>query len=138
MNDDDSLQNLVNKTQVNRFGGYYMPGKSYSPERIAEFVDLYHKFIECNGKEPTISEHMEACKIGSRDFALKIINHCKHGIKLNNLKQGHRHVGPLSRIEHCNEHLSLDLHVLYLDWPSRPMFSYRCLIKEIRTVCISE
>ena len=66
MNDDDLLQNLVSKTKVNRFCGYYTQGKTYSPERIAECVDLYHKFIECNGKETTISEFMEVCKMQDR------------------------------------------------------------------------
>ena len=138
MNDDDSLQNQVNKTQVNRFGGYYVRGKSYSPERIAECADMCHKFIEHNGKEPTISEFMEVSKIGGRDFALRIINHCKHGVKLKYLKQGHRHLGPLSRIECHNEGLSLYLCVLYLDWPSRTIMSYKYHIKQMRGVDISE
>ena len=99
MNDNYSLQNLINNTHVNRFGGYLTPGRSYPPEKIADFFDKHHQFQCSNDREPTLNEFVEVSKIGGSDFALKVVHCCNHNVKLIIVKQEHHHVGPLSRIE---------------------------------------
>ena len=125
MNQANSLQNQINNTGINRFGGHCTPGVSYSPARIAECVGKYHEFKDNVGREPSIDEFMEASKIGGRDLAIKILHNCKYDITLNTVIQGHRHVGPLSRIECFNEGISLDLYLLYLENPDQTMRSYK-------------
>ena len=136
-NDNDSLQNLISNADVNRFGGYFTLGRSCPPAKIAEFVDEHHQFQCFHGREPTLNEFMEVSKIGGRDLALKIIHYCKHNVTLVNVKQGHRHIGPLSRIECFNEGIGLDLHMLCLDWPSRPARSCCFETKEKHGVHVS-
>ena len=137
MNDHNSLHNRVCETYKNRFGGYYANGKSYSPERIAECVDKFHEFnLNCS-RHPTLNEFMRVSKIGGRDLALKIFNHCKYDVKFITVKKGQRHVGPLSRAERFAECASLDMYFLYLAWRSRPIHSYKHEIKNIHGLNLS-
>ena len=138
MNEPDSLHNQVEKVRINRFGGCYTKGKSYSPERIAECVNNFSKFRDDMGRDPTLDEFMISSKIGGRDLALKILHHCKYNLRLVSLKKGHRHAGPLSRVETFQEGISLDLYLLYLDWRSRPIRSYKNEIKAKYNLDISE
>jgi len=138
MNQANSLQKKIDSTSINRFGGYYTPGVSYSPARIAECVGKCHEIKDNVGREPSIDEFMEASKIGGRDLAIKILHNCKHGITLNTVIKGHRHVGPLSRIECFNEGVSLDLCILYLDNPDQPIRSYQFQLTQIYGVDVSD
>ena len=64
MNNPDLLQNCINKTKVNRVGGYLTHGKSYSPKRLAECIDKFNDFHK-NYRRPTVKEFIAASKIGS-------------------------------------------------------------------------
>ena len=83
MNDDNELENKINKTKVNRFGGYCTPGLSFAPSRMAECMDKHLEFKDNHSRCPTINEFMEESKIVSRDLGIKILHRCKHDIKLN-------------------------------------------------------
>ena len=74
MDEPDSLQNQVNNTKINHFGSYCTPGKSFSPEKIAECIDKFRKFKDHTGKDPTLDEFMEVSKIGGRYLASKILH----------------------------------------------------------------
>ena len=52
INDHDSLQNLINNTKVNRFGGCFTPDRSHPPAKIAEFADKYRQLQCSKGREP--------------------------------------------------------------------------------------
>ena len=64
MNNPDSLQNRIKNIKVNRFGGYFTSGKSYSPKRLAECIDKFNDFHK-NYRRPTVKEFIAASKIGS-------------------------------------------------------------------------
>jgi len=136
MNNHKSLQHSVNSVRINRHGGYYQPGCSYSAARIAECVDSYHSFTYRHSREPTVNEFMEAAKIGGKDIARKIIHNIKYGIFIPQLERGHRRQGALSLID-TSLQLQLELYHLYLDWPSRPIRSYKLHILQKYGLSIS-
>ena len=129
MNNPGSLQNRVNNTKANRFGGYFMSGKSYSPKRLAECIDKFNDFHKNHGRYPTVKEFMAVIKIDDSYLSLKLWRHCKYNIALSTVKKGHRYAGPFSRIESIKEGISLDFYLLYLDWHNRPIRSYQREIK---------
>ena len=124
MSNRKSLQESIDSVQTNRFGGYYQSGTSYSPSRLAECVDSYHVFARSHGREPTVREFMETAKIGGKDLSCKIIHSIKYGIEMRYLERGHRHEGTFSMTDRSLE-IQLELYHLYLDWPSRPIRSYK-------------
>ena len=72
MSNPDSLQNRVNNTKVNRFGGYFTSGKSYSPERLTECIDKFHDFHKNHGRYLAVEEFMAVSKIGGSNLSLKL------------------------------------------------------------------
>ena len=78
------MNKSIKKSNINHFGRYYISRKSYSPTRIAEYIDSYHAFISMNEREPTTSEFIKVSKIGNRELALKIIHYIKYRIDLYN------------------------------------------------------
>ena len=77
---------------------------------------------------------MEVSKIGGCDFPIKTWHHCKCNTNLNAFNQGHRHVGPFSRVEYFNEGVILDLRLLCPDNPDQSMRSQKHELKQIHRI----
>ena len=122
MSNRKSLQEHVNSVRTNRHGGYYQPGASYSPARIAECIDSYHFFACEHGRDPTVKEFMQVAKIGGKDIAYKIIHNIKLGTEVPQLERGHRRQGALSLIG-TSLQMQSELCHSCLDWSSHPIRS---------------
>ena len=72
------MQKVIDSTKVNRNGGYYTPGFSYSACRIAECIDTCHKINEVDGKAPTIRSFMSVAKIERKDLGARVVNSIKY------------------------------------------------------------
>ena len=132
----NNLSNSITNTAINRFGRYYTPGKSYSPSRIAECVDLFHVFRCQIGQDLMLDEFMKVSKIGHRNLALKIIYSMKFSNNLHENKQGHGHKGALSILD-PNEELRVEMYFLYLTWRLWPIRSYQIYLCEKYGVRVS-
>ena len=69
----DLLQNQMNYTKINLFGGYFTPGKCLL-EKIDECIDKFREFNDHAGKDPTLDELREVSTIGGRYLASKILH----------------------------------------------------------------
>ena len=67
-------------------------------------------------------------KIGSKDLAARIINIIKYELEFKLDKSGHQRQGALS-LTMGTDLLNIELCMLYLQWPSGPIRSYRHQIK---------
>ena len=83
---------------------------------------------ETDGKAPTIRSFMRVAKIGSKDLAARIINSITYELEFKLDKAGHQRQGALS-LTLGTDLLNIELHVLCLQWPSRPIRFYRHQIK---------
>ena len=124
MSNQNSSQEAMRNASINRCGGCYSQGRKYSPSRIAECIDSFHMFVIANDRNPTVTEFMEVSKISKRSLAINIMNCAKYGTEFPCVAQGHGHVGPLSIVDPTGE-IRLELYLLYLQWRSRPLRSYK-------------
>ena len=134
---NESTNELGNSPKINQFGGYYENGKAYSACRIAECIDCYHSFAINNGRPPTVKEFMVEARIGGKDLACKIINKIKYNIDIPSLSTGHRREGVMSIID-PNMEIQLFMYSLYLEWPSRPIRSYKMRVSEKYNISLSD
>ena len=83
---------------------------------------------EIDGKAPTIRSFMSVAKIGSKKLAARIVNIIKYELEFKLDKSGHQRQGVLS-LTMGTDLLNIELCMLYLQWPSKPIRSYRHQIK---------
>ena len=101
---------------------------SYSACRIAECTGAHHCVHERDGKAPSIRACVVVAKIGSKDLASRIVHSTKHEREFKEIKHGHQRQGALS-LTMGTDFLNIELHMLCLQWPSRPIRSYKMNVK---------
>ena len=110
---ENKLQTAIDNSKVNRNGGHYTPGHSYSTCRIAECIDTHHCMHERDGKAPSIRACTVVAKIGSKDLASRIVLSIKHEREFKEIKHGHQRQGALS-LTMGTDLLNIELHMLCL------------------------